>query len=197
MIDMKTLKTIALAKHLEIHPEEVGYPSWSIENYHVSNQGYLVLTDEEADKREDNYLENYIDECIFSRIKDGTAKRYFDRESWKRDTKQNGRGASLAPYDGEENYEDLPTIPEEVYNWSDGPFILEQATWILNNLDDEEAEEAAVILHDALHDVGMRCESFTEKEFFKAIINMEPWALHMLQEQVSGEVETLYIYRIV
>lgn len=62
---------------------------------------YLVLTDEEADKRWDEDLDNYIDDCILPEVHE-TARKYFDRETWKSDAREDGRGHSLNRYDGAE-----------------------------------------------------------------------------------------------
>ena len=60
---------------------------------------YEILTDEEADERWEEELQNYIDECIIPELPDFAA-RYFDEEAWKRDAKFDGRGHSLSRYDG-------------------------------------------------------------------------------------------------
>ena len=65
----------------------------------AGSEEYLVLTDDEADDAEDTYLENYIDDVLDA---DNTCGFYFDRESWKDDAKIDGRGHSLATYDGDE-----------------------------------------------------------------------------------------------
>lgn len=68
---------------------------------------YLALTDDEADVRWDDYLEQYIDDCL--EIPDHLAS-YFDRDAWKRDARMDGRGHTLATYDGHELYQDV-TLP--------------------------------------------------------------------------------------
>ena len=67
---------------------------------------YLVLTDDEADQRWDDYLENYLDECVLPELPDN-AQHYFDREAWKSDARHDGRGHCLSSYDGcEHEYQD-------------------------------------------------------------------------------------------
>lgn len=65
---------------------------------------YLVLTDAEADEKWEEALDNYLEECIYDTIPDWV-RGYFDDEAWKRDARMDGRGHSLATYDGHEHYE--------------------------------------------------------------------------------------------
>lgn len=67
----------------------------------VYEREYLVFTDDEANSAWDDELERYIDDCILPEV-DEVAARYFDRKSWKRDARHDGRGHSLAAYDGDE-----------------------------------------------------------------------------------------------
>ena len=68
--------------------------------------GHLVLTDSEADDMCEEYLDQYIDDCIIPELPEH-AKDYFDRDSWKEDAKMDGRGHCLASYDGEESKETI------------------------------------------------------------------------------------------
>lgn len=70
------------------------------EEYPTDDGEYLVVTDEEADELWDQDLENYIDECLELPPQ---LENYFDREKWKRDARIDGRGHSLARYDGGED----------------------------------------------------------------------------------------------
>lgn len=64
---------------------------------------FTVLDDYEADQAAEEYLDNYIDECVLCDL-EGVAAHYFDRESFKRDALlSDGRGHILASYDGNEN----------------------------------------------------------------------------------------------
>jgi len=65
---------------------------------------YLVLTDSEADERFEEALDSYIEDCIMSEIPK-YLQNYFDEDSWKQDARYDGRGNSLATYDGDENEE--------------------------------------------------------------------------------------------
>lgn len=67
-------------------------------SFDYGRQSYLVLTDEEADDLWDEYLENYLDECV-----EGADSRYFNRELWKKGARNDGRGHSLAGYDRNED----------------------------------------------------------------------------------------------
>ena len=49
-------------------------------------------------------LENYIDEIVLPDLPE-RYRRFFDREAFKDDAKQYGRGNSLSGYDGHENEE--------------------------------------------------------------------------------------------
>lgn len=68
------------------------------------NEDYLVLDDSEADEAWDNYLDQYIDDCILPELPEQYCN-YFDSESWKSDARYDGRGHCLASYDGHENEE--------------------------------------------------------------------------------------------
>ena len=72
---------------------------------------YIVVTDEEADDLWEQELDNYLEECIYPELT-GNLANYFDDEKWKRDAKFDGRGHSLARYDGHENEE---TVKDETY----------------------------------------------------------------------------------
>jgi hypothetical protein len=61
---------------------------------------FLVLTDSEADDRWDEELDRYIEDCL--EIPEAI-RPYFDDEHWKRDARMDGRGHSIATYDGAED----------------------------------------------------------------------------------------------
>lgn len=65
---------------------------------------YEVLTDDEADDRWEEELDNYLEECVYPELPDNMVN-YFDDEAWKRDARFDGRGHSIARYDGCENEE--------------------------------------------------------------------------------------------
>ena len=99
---------------------------WCLENYsceeiqeideevEYENAEYLVLTDDEADQRWDEDLENYIDDCILYQLPE-QYRQYFDRESWKDDARNDGRGNSLNRYNGNEDYEDVNGTTYYIY----------------------------------------------------------------------------------
>ncbi len=66
----------------------------------VNDGEYLVVTDEEADELWDQSLESYLEDCV-----EGADSPYFDRDRWKKDARSDGRGHSLAGYDGSEQEE--------------------------------------------------------------------------------------------
>lgn len=93
-------KAIAVAYFEDTDVSDVSDVSERYEIYSAGGNDYMILTDEEADEKWDEYLENYIDDCL--EIPEPMA-RYFDREAWKRDARMDSRGHSLSSYDGEEN----------------------------------------------------------------------------------------------
>ena len=60
------------------------------------------------------YKENYIEECILPEIPDNL-QYYFNNEAWKRDAKMDGRGHSLATYDGAEYEETVNNTTYYIY----------------------------------------------------------------------------------
>lgn len=82
--------------------------------YEYYREEYLVLTDSEADDEWDSALDNYIDECILPEIPDHL-QNYFDEEKWKQDAKYDGRGQSLATYDGCEYDEEVNGTTYYIY----------------------------------------------------------------------------------
>jgi carboxypeptidase C (cathepsin A) len=63
---------------------------------------YLVLTDNEADEKWNEHLENYIERYIIPELPK-CYQSYFDNESWKSDAKYDGRGHCLSSENGIEN----------------------------------------------------------------------------------------------
>lgn len=78
--------------------KESAYDENIIEYY---NEEYEVLTDDEADDRWEQELDNYIDECIRPELPDFVSN-YFDEDAWKRDARFDGRGHAISSYDGNE-----------------------------------------------------------------------------------------------
>lgn len=69
---------------------------------YVGDEYYLVLTDDEADSRWEDSIYNYIDECVLPKIPEAY-RYYFDKDNFVDDCTMDGRGHSLASYDGEEH----------------------------------------------------------------------------------------------
>ena len=61
----------------------------------------LVLTDDEADSMENEYLDRFFEDCVEPEIPE-SIRYYFDIEAWKRDARMDGRGHCLSPWDGNE-----------------------------------------------------------------------------------------------
>ena len=96
---MEDDKIIALAKFLEVEYDDI---IENIDSYSYGNKEYLVLDENEADERYDEYLDSCIEEIVLPEIPQHY-HYYFDEESWKRDSRINGDKASaLASYDGNE-----------------------------------------------------------------------------------------------
>jgi hypothetical protein len=77
---------------------------------HWTDSGtWRVLTDDEADKAMEDCLEEALQD---EEMVPGSDSPYFDRERWKSDARQDGRGHCLSSRDGEEN-EETVTDPED------------------------------------------------------------------------------------
>lgn len=86
----------------EEEKQELREGGWNDNIIEYYNEEYEVLTDEEADDRWEEELNNYIDECIRPELPEFLGN-YFDEEAWKRDARFDGRGHSISRYDGCEN----------------------------------------------------------------------------------------------
>lgn len=85
-----------------------------VEPYEEYLNDYLVLTDDEAEDRWDESMDIYIDECILPELPKHL-HYYFDSEKWKKDARFDGRGHSLASYDGEEHEEEVNGTTYYIY----------------------------------------------------------------------------------
>lgn len=70
--------------------------------YTLYGEGYLFGTDEEMDIEWNEYLDNYIEECVLPEMPK-YYHNYFDYEKYKSECHGDGRGHSLNHYDGNEN----------------------------------------------------------------------------------------------
>lgn len=101
---------IALAEEIGEDPADITEESHDCYGLKVLSCGraeYAVGTDEEADEAWEQSLDFYIEDCItpeLEKIQIGSLSSYitFDEETWKRDARMDGRGHSLASYDGDE-----------------------------------------------------------------------------------------------
>ena len=90
--------------------DKIEFSQWCEDNLtEIDERGeddgdYLVLTDSEADDRFEDALDSYIQDCIIPEIPK-YLQNYFDEDKWKQDARYDGRGNSLATYDGDENEE--------------------------------------------------------------------------------------------
>ena len=82
--------------------------------YEYYREEYLVLTDSEADTEEDEALDRYIEELIMPEIPE-PLQYYFNEELWKRDARMDGRGHTLATYDGCEYEEEVNGTTYYIY----------------------------------------------------------------------------------
>jgi hypothetical protein len=74
----------------------------SREEIEVSDGDYLVLDDNEAEQRFEESITEYINDCVLSEIPK-QYQSYFDYKAFIKDCNCDGRGHTLASYDGEEN----------------------------------------------------------------------------------------------
>lgn len=63
---------------------------------------YIVCDNDEADLLWDESIESYIDDCVLNELPE-QYRQYFDNEKFKHDCSFDGRGHTLASYDGHEN----------------------------------------------------------------------------------------------
>lgn len=95
----------ALAMELAEDPADIAeewHECYGMKVLSVGSAEYAVGTDEEADEAWDQSLDSYLDDCGVLDSMPDNLRPYFDREAWKRDAKMDGRGHSLASYDGHE-----------------------------------------------------------------------------------------------
>lgn len=88
--------------------DEIIETEYDDSRFEYGNEEYLVCTDSEADTEWDNYMDNYIAECVLHELPENY-REYFDSEKFKNDCSFDGRGHSLASYDGAENEETVHT----------------------------------------------------------------------------------------
>ena len=91
----------ALAQLLGCKKSEIEQSSYDENIFEYESEEYLVVTDEEAYELWEQYLDNYLEECVYPELPDNMIN-YFDDEAWKRDARYDGRGHSLNRYDGTE-----------------------------------------------------------------------------------------------
>ena len=105
-------KVIALAKHLEISPNEaqddLTESKYNDSEYSYGKRGYYVYTERERDSNGLERAENLIDECYLTdEIRNSWIYRHFDMDSAIDEVISDGYGTLFASYDGDENEEDV------------------------------------------------------------------------------------------
>ena len=119
----KTLTATQLMKKHDLTLKELAFAQWLIsegnldsledfnneweigynENLYTNgNIEYIVVDDDEGDVLWDEYLDNYIDDCVLDELPE-QYRHYFDDEKFKQDCRIDGRAHSLSTYDGDEN----------------------------------------------------------------------------------------------
>lgn len=94
----------ALRQHLGLTADEISEVSGD-GPFEINGEEYLVLTDDEADSAFRDSLESYIDDVVLPEIPEAY-RTYFDSEAFIRDVElSDGRGPTLATYDGAEEAE--------------------------------------------------------------------------------------------
>jgi len=104
---MKTTAQIeALMQHLDCTVEEA--------DELIEDRDYEVMTNEEADERREEELDQYLEDCIYPEL-DDNVKNYFDDEARKRDARFDWRGHSISMYDGNEEEEEVNGTTYYIY----------------------------------------------------------------------------------
>ena len=96
------IRIAALAKFLKTSIEYIEETTHDDQEFETEKGTYLVLTEDEADEREDEILKQNIEELEIPE----NVRFYFDDDLWKRDARLEGRGHSLAS-DGVEHAADI------------------------------------------------------------------------------------------
>jgi len=116
--EMLEQKKQALAQHLDTvlqNPErEIRVSDDDDCEFLAAGGVYLVLTNDEANQKWEESLNDYIIEVM---MPDPAAPipAYFNAETWKRDARAEGRGAFIARYDGVEHGEDVSSTEFYIY----------------------------------------------------------------------------------
>ena len=107
-------KVLALAAQLEVDPSDIE-ENRDVFTCSEAPGEYAVMTEDERETAADQYLENYIDECLLPEMPE-TARYYFDHEEWKRDAiMSDGYGHTLASYDGHEHEQQIDGVWYFIY----------------------------------------------------------------------------------
>lgn len=96
---------IALAEEIGEDPADISEETYECYGLKVLSCGraeYAIGTDEEAEDAWDQSLDSYLDDCGVLDSMPANLRPYFDRDAWKSDARYDGRGHSLASYDGNE-----------------------------------------------------------------------------------------------
>lgn len=107
-------KLQAIWKHLLLDEDQIEEIEVNGDHYTFNDEEYLVVTDDEADQLWEEHLDNYIEECILDEMPDHL-RSYFDEDKWKQDAKIDGRGHSLATYDGCEDWVKINNTDYYIY----------------------------------------------------------------------------------
>ena len=91
-------KLLALRQHLDEWKTLIDPCS---PEFKMGKKRWLVLTTEEADHAWEDKAEAHLEQSVLIDLKQSD-RGYFDKEGWKNDNLERGRGTLLAPYD---NYE--------------------------------------------------------------------------------------------
>lgn len=113
-----------LTEEWQVSKSEENFETWlyethqdciiDLEEYQDWKYDYQVYTDQEADEAWEEYLDSYIDDCVLLDIPK-QYHSYFDDEAFKRDCKYDGRGHSLASYDGNEQEQTIDGVTYYLY----------------------------------------------------------------------------------
>lgn len=102
VIKMSTLdRKTAVAELLGCSVDDV-VEGYGDNTFKEGSHEYRVLTDTEADKALEEALDSILDDVILPDL-DEALHCYFDRDAWKRDAQDDGRGHHLNHYNGVED----------------------------------------------------------------------------------------------
>lgn len=91
----------ALVRMLGISSNDIDYITINDTSVDIAGIKYIAGDEEEMNQAHEEEIQQYIDDCVLHELPE-QYRKYFDNEAFIEDCKADGRGHSLARYDGEE-----------------------------------------------------------------------------------------------